>query len=100
MTLLELKRLELTRALCTRPKLLLLDEIAGGLTDDECTSLVNTIKNIHKSGVSIIWIEHVVQAVLAVVDRLMVINFGKKIAEGNPESIIKSREVQEIYLGI
>ena len=100
LTLLELKRLELTRALCTRPKLLLLDEIAGGLTDDECTSLVNTIKNIHKSGVSIIWIEHVVQAVLAVVDRLMVINFGKKIAEGNPESIIKSREVQEIYLGI
>ena len=100
LTLLELKRLELTRALCTRPKLLLLDEIAGGLTDDECTSLVNTIKNIHKSGVSIIWIEHVVQAVFAVVDRLMVINFGKKIAEGNPESIIKSREVQEIYLGI
>ena len=100
LTLLELKRLELTRALCTRPKLLLLDEIAGGLTDDECTSLINTIKNIHKSGVSIIWIEHVVQALFAVVDRLMVINFGKKIAEGNPESIIKSREVQEIYLGI
>ena len=100
LTLLELKRLELTRALCTRPKLLLLDEIAGGLTDDECTSLVNTIKNIHKSGVSIIWIEHVVQALFAVVDSLMVINFGKKIAEGNPESIIKSREVQEIYLGI
>lgn len=100
LTLLELKRLELTRALCTRPKLLLLDEIAGGLTDDECTSLINTIKNIHKSGVSIIWIEHVVQALFSVVDRLMVINFGKKIAEGNPESIIKSREVQEIYLGI
>ncbi len=100
LTLLERKRLELTRALCARPKLLLLDEIAGGLTEAECVSLIDTIKNIHQSGVSIIWIEHVVHALLAVVDRLVVINFGAKIAEGNPTDTMQLPEVQEIYLGI
>ncbi len=100
LTLLERKRLELTRALCAKPKLLLLDEIAGGLTEAECHSLVETITKIHNSGVSIIWIEHVVHALLAVVDRLIVIDFGKKIAEGEPKAIMKSAEVQEIYLGI
>lgn len=100
LTLLERKRLELTRALCAKPKLLLLDEIAGGLTEAECKSLVETIQNIHKSGVTIIWIEHVVHALLAVVDRLIVIDFGRLIAEGEPEAIMQSPEVQEIYLGI
>ena len=100
LTLLERKRLELTRALCAKPKLLLLDEIAGGLTEAECTSLVQTIKDIHATGVTIIWIEHVVHALLAVVDRLIVIDFGKKIAEGEPQAIMQSAEVQEIYLGI
>ena len=100
LTLLGRKRLELTRALCARPKLLMLDEIAGGLTEGECTSLVQTIKDIHASGVTIIWIEHVVHALLAVVDKLMVIDFGKKIAEGEPRAIMNSPQVQEIYLGI
>ncbi len=100
LTLLERKRLELTRALCAKPRLLLLDEIAGGLTEAECTSLVKTIKDIHASGVSIIWIEHVVHALLAVVDRLIVIDFGRKIAEGDPREIMESPQVQEIYLGI
>lgn len=100
LTLLERKRLELTRALCAKPKLLLLDEIAGGLTEAECTSLVQTIKDIHASGVSIIWIEHVVHALLAVVSRLIVIDFGRKIAEGDPHQIMESPEVKEIYLGI
>ena len=100
LTLLERKRLELTRALCAKPKLLLLDEIAGGLTEAECTSLVQTIKDIHGRGVSIVWIEHVVHALLAVVDRLIVIDFGKKIADGEPKAIMQSPEVQEIYLGI
>lgn len=100
LTLLDRKRLELSRALCTKPKLLLLDEIAGGLTESECTALVDTIKDVHASGVSIIWIEHVVHALLAVVDRLMVIDFGRKIAEGDPSTIMKSPEVEEIYLGI
>ncbi|WP_366550067.1 ABC transporter ATP-binding protein [Ruegeria sp. ANG10] len=100
LTLLERKRLELTRALCAKPKLLLLDEIAGGLTEAECKSLVQTIRDIHASGVTIIWIEHVVHALLAVVDRLIVIDFGKKIAEGEPQAIMESAEVKEIYLGI
>ena len=100
LTLLDRKRLELTRALCANPKLLMLDEIAGGLTEAECVSLIDTIRAIHASGVSIIWIEHVVHALLAVVDRLIVIDFGRKIAEGEPRAIMASPEVQEIYLGI
>jgi branched-chain amino acid transport system ATP-binding protein len=100
LTLLERKRLELTRALCARPQLLLLDEIAGGLTEAECESLVGTINSIRMNGVSIVWIEHVVHALIAVVDRLIVINFGEKIAEGDPAEIMQSPEVQEIYLGI
>lgn len=100
LTLLERKRLEMARALATNPKLLLLDEIAGGLTEHECHELVTTIKDIHKSGVSIIWIEHIVHALLAVVDRLIVINFGAKIAEGDPHEVMNSPEVREIYMGI
>ena len=99
LTLLERKRLELARALATRPRVLLLDEIAGGLTEHECVSLVETIKNIHKAGTSIIWIEHVVHALLAVVERLIVINFGQKIEEGEPERVMNSPAVQEIYMG-
>ncbi len=100
LTLLDRKRLELTRALCTRPKLLLLDEIAGGLTENECISLIETIRGVHATGVSIVWIEHVVHALLEVVSRLIVIDFGRKIAEGDPKTIMASPEVQEIYLGI
>ncbi|MEQ9039449.1 MAG: ATP-binding cassette domain-containing protein [Silicimonas sp.] len=100
LTLLERKRLELTRALAARPRLLLLDEIAGGLTEMECRSLIGTIQRIHKSGTTIVWIEHVVHALLAVVERLIVIDFGRKIAEGEPKSIMQSAEVREIYLGV
>lgn len=100
LTLLGRKRLELTRALCAKPKLLMLDEIAGGLTEAECTSLVQTVKDIHARGVTIIWIEHVVHALMAVVDKLIVIDFGCKIAEGEPRAIMDSPQVQEIYLGI
>lgn len=100
LTLLERKRLEMARALATNPNLLLLDEIAGGLTEQECLQLVDTIKEIHQSGVSIVWIEHIVHALLAVVDRLMVINFGAKIAEGDPHEIMALPEVKEIYMGI
>jgi len=100
LTLLERKRLELARALCTRPKLLLLDEIAGGLTDSECGSLVQTIRDVRETGVSIVWIEHVVHALMAVVDRLIVIDFGRVIADGEPHAIMASREVREIYLGL
>lgn len=97
--LLDRKRLELARALATNPKVLLLDEIAGGLTDQECLILVQEIIRIRGRGVSIVWIEHVVHALLAVVDRLMVINSGKKIDDGEPQSVMASRAVKEIYIG-
>ena len=100
LTLLERKRLELTRALGSNPNLLLLDEIAGGLTDNECQSLIHTIKQIRESGVTIVWIEHVVHALLAVVERLIVLDFGKVIADGEPNTVIKSKVVQENYMGI
>lgn len=100
LTLLERKRLELARALCAKPKVLLLDEIAGGLTERECQSLIETIREVRATGVSIVWIEHVVHALLAVVDRLIVIDFGRKIADGPPRAVMESREVQQIYMGI
>ncbi|HEY3622018.1 MAG TPA: ABC transporter ATP-binding protein [Roseiarcus sp.] len=98
--LLQRKRLELARALATDPRLLLLDEIAGGLTEAECHSLVETIHGVRRRGVSIIWIEHVLYALNAVVDRLLVLNFGKVIGLGKPDEIMASREVREIYVGI
>jgi branched-chain amino acid transport system ATP-binding protein len=100
LSLLERKRLELARALATDPKLLLLDEIAGGLTEGECADLVATIRAIHAEGVTIIWIEHVLHALNAVVGRLLVLHFGKVIGIGKPDAIMASAEVREIYLGI
>lgn len=100
LTLLDRKRLELARALATQPKLLLLDEIAGGLTEHEARQLVEEIRAIRASGVSIIWIEHVVHALLAVADRLLVINFGAKLAEGAPREVMNDAEVKRVYMGI
>jgi len=100
LTLLERKRLELARALATAPRLLLLDEIAGGLTEGECAELVVAIREVRRTGVAILWIEHVVHALLAVVDRLVVLNFGRKIAEGSPEEVMRLPEVHQIYIGI
>jgi len=100
LNLLGRKRLELARALASAPKLLLLDEIAGGLTEAECAELVQLITAIKNSGVTIIWIEHIVHALIAVVSRLVVLNFGKKIIEGEPRSVMASAEVREIYMGI
>ena len=100
LTLLDRKRLELARALATRPRALLLDEVAGGLTEPECALLIALIKEVRSSGVSIIWIEHVVHALLAIVDRLLVLHGGRFIAEGDPRTVIQSPQVVEIYLGI
>jgi len=100
LSLLERKRLELARALATDPKLLLLDEIAGGLTEGECGQLVATIKDIHARGTTIIWIEHVLHALNSVVERLLVLDFGKVIGIGEPSAIMASPQVREIYLGI
>ena len=100
LTLLERKRLELARALATKPKLLLLDEIAGGLTEGECRQLVATIKRVHQRGMTIIWIEHVLHALNAVAEKILVLNFGRMIGHGDPQTIMASREVREIYLGM
>jgi len=98
--LLDRKRLELARALATQPKLLLLDEIAGGLTEYECDELIHLIRQLHQEGMAIIWIEHIVHALLAVVDRLVVLNYGSKIAEGEPHAVMADAQVQEIYVGV
>lgn len=100
LTLLERKRLELARALAGEPRLLLLDEIAGGLTHHECDELVAAIRQIRSAGVTIVWIEHVVHALLAVADRLFVLHQGRELAQGNPHDVMASRQVQEIYLGV
>ncbi|MEJ2435263.1 MAG: ABC transporter ATP-binding protein, partial [Pseudolabrys sp.] len=100
LTLLDRKRLELARALATKPRVLLLDEVAGGLTEHECGALVALIKDVRAGGVSIVWIEHVVHALLATVDRLAVLHGGRFIAEGDPHQVIKSPQVAEIYMGI
>lgn len=100
LTLLNRKRLELARALATGPELLLLDEIAGGLTEHEAHELVEELQRIKASGVTMIWIEHVVHALLSVADRLFVINFGQQLAEGKPHDVMNDPEVQRVYMGM
>ncbi len=100
LTLLERKRLELARALATQPRVLLLDEIAGGLTEPEVQALVVVVRDIRARGVSIVWIEHIVHALRAVVDRLVAIDFGRCLVEGSPDAVMASPDVQRVYLGI
>ena len=100
LSLLDRKRLEMARAMATGPELLLLDEIAGGLTEGECQALVATIRALHAKGTTIIWIEHVLHALTSVVERLLVLDFGRVIGLGAPEAIMASKEVREIYLGM
>jgi branched-chain amino acid transport system ATP-binding protein len=99
LTLLERKRLELARALATGPRVLLLDEVAGGLTEPEVHRLVATIRQVRRAGVSIVWIEHIVHALLSVADRIVAINFGRKLIEGDPHTVMASPEVRDVYLG-
>jgi branched-chain amino acid transport system ATP-binding protein len=98
--LLNRKRLELARALATSPELLLLDEIAGGLTEHEAHELVEELKRIKLTGVTMIWIEHVVHALLSVADRLFVINFGQELAQGIPHVVMNDPEVKRVYMGM
>ena len=100
LALLDRKRLELARALATRPRLLLLDEIAGGLTEHEAAILVDELRRIKADGVTMIWIEHVVHALLSIADRLLVVNFGQKLAEGEPQAVMNDAEVRRVYMGM
>lgn len=87
--------------MATQPKLLLLDEIAGGLTEAECTSLVELIKQLNQEhGVTVVWIEHVVNALLQVVDELLVIDFGRELAKGVPDQVMNDPKVQAVYMGV
>jgi branched-chain amino acid transport system ATP-binding protein len=100
LTLLERKRLEVARALVTRPRVILLDESAGGLTEPEVQQLLPIVRDLKEAGTAIIWIEHVVHALLAVVDRIVAIDRGRKLAEGDPHEVMGSQAVQEVYLGV
>ena len=93
------KQLELAKALALRPRLLLLDEIAGGLTEAECESLLATICDVHEGGVTIIWIEHVIPALRRLVTRLAVLASGGIIAMGTPSDVLADQRVREAYLG-
>jgi branched-chain amino acid transport system ATP-binding protein len=100
LTLLQRKRLELARAIAMQPKLLLLDEIAGGLTEREWGELIKTIKEIHARGTTIVWIEHIVHALVSVASRLIVMNFGQILAEGDPHRVMADARVREVYMGM
>jgi branched-chain amino acid transport system ATP-binding protein len=97
--LLHRKRLELARSLATGPRVLLLDEIGGGLTDAEAAELVGTVKQVRQLGISIVWIEHIVHILLQVVDRLVCMDAGRVIADGAPEQVLRDAVVVDAYLG-
>jgi branched-chain amino acid transport system ATP-binding protein len=97
--LLQRKRLELARALATRPSLLLLDEVAGGLTDPEVAQLVEIVRSVNAEGIAVIWIEHVVRALTAVVSRLICLAGGAFVGDGDPAAVLAEPAVREVFLG-
>jgi branched-chain amino acid transport system ATP-binding protein len=99
LSLLDRKRLEVARALGTGPRLLLLDEVAGGLTGPEVDELVAIIRGVHADGLAVVWIEHVVHALTGTVDRLICLADGSIIADGLPHDVLASAPVREVYLG-
>jgi branched-chain amino acid transport system ATP-binding protein len=99
LTLANQKRLEVARALATKPELLLLDEMMAGLNQTEIAQAMDLVKQIRGRGITIVMIEHVMKAIMNVCDRIIVLNYGKKIAEGTPQEIANSKTVIEVYLG-
>ena len=97
--LLQRKRLELARALAVEPSVLLLDEIGGGLTDAECTALVETVDGLRQRGLAVVWIEHIVHVLMQVVNRLVCMDAGRVIAEGEPKEVVTHAAVIDAYLG-
>ena len=97
--LLQRKRLELARALATQPTLLLLDEVAGGLTDPEVAQLVEIVRDVNAEGVTVIWIEHVVRALVPVVTRLICLSGGRFVGDGDPAEVLADPAVREVFLG-
>jgi branched-chain amino acid transport system ATP-binding protein len=97
--LLQRKRLEVARALATGPRLILLDEVAGGLTDPEVAELVRIVRDIRAGGVAILWIEHVMRALTAAVDRLICLAGGSFVADGEPAAVLADPAVREVFLG-
>jgi len=95
----ERKRLEIARALATQPKLLLLDEVAAGLNPVEVQGMVALLRQIHLQGITLLIVEHVMSLVMDISDRVIVLNEGKKLADGQPEQVSNNQEVIEVYLG-
>jgi branched-chain amino acid transport system ATP-binding protein len=99
LSLLDLKRLELAKALALTPKLLLLDELAGGLTDAECNGLLEIVREVHDRGTTVVWIEHVIRALSRIAGRLVVLYGGNVFASGTPNEVLADARVKEVYLG-
>jgi branched-chain amino acid transport system ATP-binding protein len=100
LSLLDLKRLELAKALALRPRLLLLDEIAGGLTDAECDALLEMVGKVRARGVTVVWIEHVIHALRRIATRFAVLHYGSILCSGSPEQVMSDPRVKEVYLGV
>jgi len=97
--LLQRKRLELARGLATQPRILLLDEVAGGLTDPEVAGLVGIVSGVQRQGIAVVWVEHVVHALTRAVSRIICLAGGRLVAEGKPQEVLDNPQVKEVYLG-
>jgi branched-chain amino acid transport system ATP-binding protein len=93
------KRLEIARALAAKPKLLLLDEVLAGLNPTEVAAMIELVRKIRDSGISVLMIEHLMQAIMSLSDRIVVLNLGRKLAEGRPDEVVHNSDVVECYLG-